>query len=388
MLLAAATTRCGAVVITRTRVNRTTSFVATRAMAARTAVDEVTTTGAFARTPSTYRHAIEPGGRFAPEAGRYVLYVSYACPWACRCLAALHLKGLQDAIAVSVVHPTWQRTRPDDPSDEHTGWTFRAPNDKPVSSSTGHGSFDCAGCVPDPVNGARFVRDLYERAGDTTGKYSVPVLWDKREGTIVNNESAEIVRMFNSAFNGAEGGGADASKPIAKHPEVDLSPEHLRAEIDALNEWIYRDINNGVYRCGFATKQAPYEEAFEALFAALDRCEAILAERRFLCGNSDAPTEADIRLFMTLIRFDEVYVVYFKTNKRRIQDYPHLSGYVRDLMASFPGIAASVNMSHIKTHYYTSHPVLNTYAVIPVGGPSWWLEPSSDRAQKFGGSKA
>eukprot|EP00882_Tetradesmus_deserticola_P020819 GHRQ01022502.1.p1 GENE.GHRQ01022502.1~~GHRQ01022502.1.p1 ORF type:complete len:370 (+),score=125.81 GHRQ01022502.1:119-1228(+) len=282
---------------------------------ARTAVEEVDK-GAFVRTAAGFRNQVAPGTQFEPEAGRYHLYISYACPWACRALAALHLKGLQDVIGVSVTHPTWQRTRPDSPDDKHTGWAFVSPDDPPLTSSTSHGSFSCADCVPDTVNGARFVRDLYDKAHDTTGKYSVPVLWDKKNNTIVNNESSDILRMFNSSFN-----------KLAQNPGLDLYPEPLRSKIDEVNEWVYNAINNGVYRCGFATQQEPYEQAFKELFAALDRCEEMLGRSRYLVGSS--LTEADVRLFMTLIRFDHVYVVYFKTNRNFIHEFPNLKGYVQ-----------------------------------------------------------
>ncbi|GLC40101.1 hypothetical protein PLESTM_000993200 [Pleodorina starrii] len=335
---------------------------------ARTALDETSTTGEFKRTDAGFRSKIERGGRFEAEAGRYHLYISLACPWACRCLTVLYMKGLEDAIGVSVTHPTWQRTRPHDPADEHIGWVFRAPTDPPLASSTGFGSFGCEGCVPDTVNGTAFVRDLYEMANDTTGKYSVPVLWDTKERTIVNNESSEILRMLNSEFN-----------HVAKNPGLDLYPEALRAAIDDLNSWIYPSINNGVYRCGFATSQAAYDTAFEELFSALDRVEGILSSQRYLAG--DALTEADVRLFQTLIRFDPVYVVYFKTNKCFLREYPNIAGYVRDLYGT-PGVAAAVHMGHIKTHYFTSHPRLNPYAVIPRGGDAWWERPS-DRAEFF-----
>eukprot|EP00879_Flechtneria_rotunda_P000621 GHRR01000734.1.p1 GENE.GHRR01000734.1~~GHRR01000734.1.p1 ORF type:complete len:399 (+),score=90.37 GHRR01000734.1:149-1345(+) len=361
----------------RQRASRTTNQgshksldrIVIRAMAsARTALDEMGKTGEFKRTASGFRNQITPDGHFKPEAGRYHLYISYACPWACRTVAAMHLKGLQDAIGLSVTHPTWQRTRADNTDDKHTGWTFVEPDHPPLSSSTGHGSFSCEGCIPDTVNGAKFVRDLYEKSNDTIGKYTVPVLWDKTEGVIVNNESSDILRMFNSVFN-----------DIAKNPGLDLYPEHLRAKIDEINEWVYPAINNGVYRCGFATKQEPYEQAFKELFAALDKCEDMLSETRYIAGNQ--LTEADVRLFMTLIRFDEVYVVYFKTNKQFIHEYPNLREYVKDLYQT-PGMAASVNIRHIKTHYFTSHPALNTYAIIPVGPGPWYEEPHN-RAKQF-----
>jgi len=325
---------------------------------AKTSLELTGKDGSFKRAQALFRHWVKADGRFPPEAGRYHLYISYACPWANRCHTVLNLKGLQEAIGLSVVHPTWQRTRPD--KDEHCGWTFRDPADPPLSSSTGHGSFDCSGCIPDTVNGAKFVRDLYEKAAGEgyEGVFSVPVLWDKKESTIVSNESADIVRMLNSEFNG-----------VARHPELDLYPEPLRAEIDAINEWVYPSINNGVYRCGFATSQGAYEAAFRELFSSLDRVEEILSRKRYICG--DALTEADIRLFMTLIRFDEVYVVYFKTNKKRICDYPHTREWVRELY-NMPAVKETVDMDHIKTHYFTSHPKLNPYAIVPVGGDPWW----------------
>lgn len=335
---------------------------------AKTALDEMSATGEFKRTEAGFRNWIKEGGDFPPEAGRYHLYISYACPWANRCLAVMLMKGLQHAIGLSVVHPTWQRTRPDNPDDDHCGWVLVAADHAPLSSSTGHGSFDCRACIPDTVNGAACIRDLYEMAGDTMGKYSVPVLWDKDRGTIVNNESSEIIRMFNSAFNS-----------VASTPHLDLCPPHLEAAVEEVNSWVYPTINNGVYRCGFATLQDSYETAFRELFASLDRCEDILSRQRYIAG--DQLTEADIRLFMTLIRFDEVYVVYFKTNKKFIHEYPNLRGYTQDLFQT-PGITESVNMRHIKVHYFTSHPKLNYYAIVPVGGDPWWEQPH-DRAQRF-----
>ena len=316
--------------------------VMTSSTGPRTALAETDAKGSFIRKDSTFRNFIEKGSKFEPEAGRYHLYVSLACPWANRCVAALHMKGLEDVIGLSVTHPTWQRTRPDNPEDKHTGWFFASPEDKPVTNTEGMGSFDCSGCIPDTVNGVKFVRDLYELAQDTSGKYSVPVLWDKKEKTIVNNESSEILRMFNTAFN-----------DFAKNPSLDLYPEDLREEIDALNEWIYPNINNGVYRCGFATTQEAYNIAFQDLFSALDRVEEILSKRRYIAG--DVITEADIRLFMTLIRFDPVYVVYFKTDRKAIREYSNISEYVRDIYST-PGIKESVNIDHINKHYFTSHP--------------------------------
>lgn len=331
---------------------------------ARSALDEMSNTGEFKRTDSTYRDHVQKGTRFEPEAGRYHLYIAYACPWASRCLAVRNLKGLQDAIGLSVTHSTWQRTKPDT-KDEHCGWAFADPKDAPLHSSQGYGEFPADDCIPDTVNGAKFVRDLYEKVGDTAGKYTVPVLWDKKENTIVNNESSEIMRTFNSEFNN-----------IAKNPELDLYPEDLRSAIDEVNSWVYPTINNGVYRSGFATTQKAYETAFNEVFASLDKAEQILSKQRFIAGNRF--TEADLRLFVTLIRFDEVYYVYFKCNKRNIREYPHLQNYTREIY-QMPGIKESVNMNHIKMHYYTSHAKLNYYAVIPKGldgtNNKWWEQP-------------
>jgi glutathionyl-hydroquinone reductase len=340
---------------------RSPTMATTAAPAARSALDEMKS-GAFVRKDSVYRNRIEKEGKHPPEADRYHLYVSLACPWACRCVAGLYLKGLQHSIGLSVVHPTWQRTRADNPDDQHTGWAFCTPGTDaaPFSSSTGHGSFPCHdSCIPDNVNNTKFIRDLYELSNDTNGKYTVPILWDKKLNCIVNNESSEILRMFNADFNDT----------LSKNPTVDLYPEEHRAAIDDINDWVYHSINNGVYKCGFAQSQEAYDTAFDELFSALDKAEAMLTKQRFLLG--DDLTEADIRLFVTLIRFDEVYTVYFKTNKKYIKDYPALSNYVRDLYQT-KGIKESVDMWHIKTHYYTSHPKLNYYAIVPKGGEAWW----------------
>uniref|UniRef100_A0A7S0VA80 GST C-terminal domain-containing protein n=1 Tax=Polytomella parva TaxID=51329 RepID=A0A7S0VA80_9CHLO len=340
-------------------------FAFTRNMSIRTAVDEVSKVGEFKRTASAYRNYIKKGSRFEPEANRYHLYVSLACPWACRCLAALYLKGLEGVIGVTSVHPTWQRTKLDDPKDEHHGWAFASESDPPKKSPNGFGSFDCRGCTPDTPNGANFVRDLYEKVGDTHGKYSVPILWDTREKTIVCNESQEIVRMFNAEFN-----------DFAKNKEVDLYPQELVSEIDDINAWVYDGINNGVYRCGFATSQEAYDNAVSSLFSSLDRVEKLLSDgREFLVGGR--LTEADIRLFVTLIRFDEVYVVYFKTNRKLIREFPHLKKYVTRLY-QVPEVQKSVDMYHIKTHYFTSHPKLNHYAIVPSGSDYWWEAPLNE----------
>ncbi len=293
--------------------------------------DSKTKNGRFQRQNSAFRSAVEdtPGARFAPETGRYHLYVSYACPWAHRTLIARSLKGLEPHIDISVV----------DPHMGGDGWFF---GDDPDGTK-------------DPVNGAGFLREVYVKADPSyTGRVTVPVLWDKKEGTIVSNESSEILRMFNSAFNGLEG--VDAT--------LDLYPEKLRAEIDAVNEGVYTDINNGVYRNGFAGTQEAYEEAYDALFARLDALEDRLDQSRYLVGNRI--TEADWRLFVTLVRFDAVYFTHFKCNRQLISDFPNLSNYLRELF-QIGEVAETVNMRHIKQHYFGSHESLNPKGIVPKG---------------------
>ena len=264
-------------------------------------------------------------GGFKAEAGRYHLYVSYACPWAHRTLIFRAIKGLEDMISLSVVH--WFMGE--------SGWTFK---------ETEH---------PDTVNQAQFMHQVYTAAKrDYTGRVTVPALWDKRQGTIVSNESSEIIRMFNSAFDGV--GAAPG----------DYYPEALRQEIDPVNERVYHTVNNGVYRSGFATTQAAYEEAVGPLFESLDWLEDRLSGQRYLAGN--AITEADWRLVTTLFRFDPVYVGHFKCNLKRIADYPNLSAYTRDLYQQ-PGIAETVRLDHIKAHYYGSHESINPTRIVPRG---------------------
>jgi len=322
---------------------------------ARTALDEKDADGRFMRTPSTFRNTIEPGGRFEPEADRYHLYISLACPWAAGTLATLKYKGLEGTIGHSVVHPTWGVTKPD--VDNHCGWQFKNPGDDPVSNTLGHGSFDCDDAlIPDTINGAKTIRDLYELANDTSGKYTTPILWCKKENTIVNNESTEILKMFDSSFD-----------DFAKYPERKLFKKEEMEEAEALNDYIYPTVNNGVYRCGFAQSQKAYKEAHTELFASLERLEKHLEEKNkngipFLTGQE--LTWIDMRLYKTLVRFDPVYVVYFKTSHKRIQDFPHLLKFMRTCY-SVPAIKESTNMKHIKTHYFTSHPHLNTYGIIP-----------------------
>jgi len=291
--------------------------------------------GRFVRQDAAFRNWVTADGSAGPsgasgfkaEAGRYHLYISLACPWAHRTLIFRKLKGLEHKISLSVVH--WVMR-------EH-GWTFD----------------DGEGVIADPINHASYMHQVYTAAkAEYSGRVTVPVLWDKEQATIVSNESAEIIRMLNSAFDGV---GATPG---------DFYPEPLRAEIDEVNTRVYDTVNNGVYRAGFATTQDAYEEGVTALFHSLDWLEERLSSRRFLVGGQ--VTEADWRLFTTLVRFDPVYVGHFKCNLRRIVDYPNLWGYLRDLYQT-PGVAETVNMRHIKGHYYESHGTINPTAVVPLG---------------------
>ncbi len=288
--------------------------------------------GAFLRTATTFRDRVTADGSsgFRAESGRYHLYVSYACPWAHRTLIVRSLRGLQDAISVSVV----------DPLMGEDGWHFS----------------DGPGCSPDPVHGAALLREVYLAADPRfTGRITVPVLWDKKTGTIVNNESTEIIRMLNTEFGVG----------LAANPEVDFWPEGLREASDAVRDSIYERFNNGVYRAGFARAQGAYEHAVVEVFAVLDELEARLGERRYLCSDTRI-VEADICAFTTLLRFDPVYVGHFKCNLRRVVDHPNVWGYLRDLYQS-PGVAQTCRMDHIKQHYYRSHLSVNPSGVVPLG---------------------
>jgi putative glutathione S-transferase len=304
--------------------------------------------GRFVRPPTSFRNWVTPDGRpgpsgeggFAAEPGRYHLYVSLACPWAHRTVIFRKLKKLEDVISLSVVEPLMGSE----------GWVF------------GSGG----GAIPDFVNHKRRLADVYLLADPHyTGRVTVPVLWDRRRNTIVNNESAEIIRMFNSAF--------DAFTDV----RTDYCPAELRDEIDRVNRLVYANVNNGVYRAGFAGSQEAYEEAFLALFAALDEIDDRLSRQRYLVGR--ALTEADWRLFTTLVRFDAVYYSHFKCNLRRIVDYANLGNYLRDLY-QVPGVAETVSLDHIKRHYYGSHRHLNPSGIVPLG-PALDFSAPHDRAR-------
>ncbi|TMW58126.1 hypothetical protein Poli38472_011714 [Pythium oligandrum] len=293
-----------------------------------------------------------PNAEFLPEKGRYHLYVSLACPFACRVLAAINLKGLQDYVDVTVTHPVMQRTRPNDPNDKHTGWVFVDPQVTPfLAGPTGKGQYSSEGCSPDPIHNATYVRDLYERVTKEPVRYSVPLLWDKKNDTIVSTESADMMRMFNTAFEGV-------------HPtNIDLYPEFARKAIDEVNEWVGDAIIVGVYKAGFAPTQEAYACAAEKLYTALDRLEEILSVQRYLVGNFI--TEADLRLFVALIRFDVAYAPLYKLNKKLIRDYHNIFNYVCDIY-QLPGIKETVNFGHIKSCYFGSQVNLNPTGIVPI----------------------
>ncbi|KAF5389512.1 hypothetical protein D9757_004197 [Collybiopsis confluens] len=292
--------------------------------------------GSFKRLDSTFRNTIEKGGQFEPEKDRYHLYVSLACPWATRTLIVRKLKGLEDIISVSVVSPRMGTN----------GWPFASADSFPGADS-------------DSLNNAQHIKDLYLSVDPAYGgRFTVPVFWDKKGKTIVNNESSEIIRILNTAFN---------HLLPKEYAQVDLYPEHLRAKIDDLNEWIYPYINNGVYRTGFATSQEAYSTALKQLFEALDKVEAILAgDKKYIVGNQ--LTECDVRLWVTMIRFDPVYVGHFKCNVRDIRSgYPNINKWMKNLYWNDPAFKESTDFDHIKTHYYWSHPLINPTRIVPVG---------------------
>lgn len=283
----------------------------------------------FSGKMDSFRNWITKDGSsgFKAEAGRYHLYISLACPWACRALIVRRLKELESIISLSIV----------DPIMGENGWTFG----------------DRLDCTLDTVNRHKYLYEIYARAKfDYTGRVSVPVLWDKKEETIVSNESADIIRMFNSEFNNLTGS------------ELDLYPENLREAIDQVNERVFSFVNLGVYKCGFATSQQQYDKAFDELFQELDQLETLLGKQHYLVG--DQITEADWRLFTTLIRFDTVYYLHFKCNLRRISDYPNLHKYLCELY-EYHGIKDTVNFTQIKDHYYISHKHLNPSGIVPRG---------------------
>ncbi|MDJ0628045.1 MAG: glutathione S-transferase family protein [Rhodobacter sp.] len=309
------------------------------------------TGGKFVRSTAGFRNWITPdgsagpsgGGGFKAESGRYHLYVSYACPWAHRTLIFRALKGLTDHMGVSVSHP--------DMLDD--GWHFGS---------------DCPGATGDTLYGLDFAHQVYTKADpQVSGRVTVPILWDKERETIVSNESSEIIRMFNSAFDGLTGN------------NLDFWPEDLRDGIEAVNARIYDTLNNGVYKSGFAQTQAHYEAAVYPLFETLDWLEQRLSENRYLMG--DRITEADWRLFPTLVRFDSVYHLHFKCNRRRVVDYPNLWAYARELY-QWPGIAETINLDHIVRHYHYSHESINPHRIVPINPVLDWDAPHGRGAMR------
>ncbi len=302
--------------------------------------DEQSDDGEFQRQEDAFRNWVRADGStpFAPEPGRYHLYVSLACPWAHRTVITRKLKGLDDVIGLTVV----------DPIRDGRGWRFAAEDDEEARK---------AGVEPEPVNGWRFLSEAYEASQPGyRARVTVPVLWDKQTNQIVSNNEEDLMRMFNREFD------AHVADPAAR--ELDLYPEPLREEIDALYPRIYETVNDGVYKSGFATTQAAYEKNVRALFETLDELETRLATRRYLVGHQI--TELDWKLFVTLIRFDAVYHGHFKCNLRRIVDYAHLHAYLKDLFQQ-PGIAGTVNFDHIKRHYYVTHRDINPTGIVPLG---------------------
>ena len=315
--------------------------------------DTHSTGGAFKRSEAQFRNWVTSDGSAGPsgdagfkaESGRYHLYVSHACPWANRTMIFRALKGLEDHISVSVVHP--------DMLGE--GWTFAS---------------DFEGATGDTLFGTDFARDIYIKAQpDVTTRVTVPILWDKQRETIVSNESSEIIRMFNSAFNEVTG------------DQQDFYPEALRSQIDEINKRVYDEINNGVYKSGFATTQKAYDSAVHTLFEALDWVEDILSKSRYLTGNQ--VTEADWRLLTTLVRFDPVYHLHFKCNRKRIIDYPNIWAYTRELY-QWPGVAGTVHFDHIVRHYHYSHDTINPYRILPINPEIDWQAPHGREALQAG----
>ncbi|MEO0944307.1 MAG: glutathione S-transferase family protein [Pseudomonadota bacterium] len=298
--------------------------------------DTKSTGGKFVRSTAKFRNWITPDGPFPPEPDRYHLYVSYACPWAHRTLIFREIKGLRDLITVSVVHP-------DMLSD---GWTL---------------ADDYPGATGDTLYGLPFLRDIYTKAdSQISGRVTVPILWDKKTETIVSNEPSEIIRMFNSAFNELTGN------------KEDFWPTEMRDDIEEVNQRIYDTLNNGVYRSGFATSQSAYDEAVTELFETLDWLENLLSSKRYLMG--DKITEADWRLLPTLLRFDLVYHLHFKCNRKRIMDYPNLWAYTRELY-QYQGVAETTNFDHITRHYHFSHESINPHRIVPINPVINWMEP-------------
>lgn len=354
----------------------------------RTNLGKPNKTGEYLRHDSKHRPAVES---VEPVRGRYHLHVSLACPWAAGALTMLHLKGLEDVISFSIVHPTWTRTKPHAEGDHHCGWVYKNPGDAPLANPEGFGSYPCDDALISFP--AKSIREVYEMYGDFEGPFTTPLLVDMKEKTIVSNESMDILRILNFSFDtlatknkvklgtggNIETNGHRMTNNNDNNNNTNDNDNNIihnmyplgdvGAELDDLNKRIvYPHVNNGVYRCGFAKSQQAYESAVASLFRSLEELETRLGKSRFLSGNKF--TWLDLRLYHTLVRFDPVYSCYFKTNAKRIADFPNLLGFMRDAYQTLPAVRESTNINHIKMHYFSSHPKLNLYGIIPISdGP-------------------
>mmetsp|Transcript_22938 Transcript_22938/g.26154 ORF Transcript_22938/g.26154 Transcript_22938/m.26154 type:complete len:576 (+) Transcript_22938:131-1858(+) len=304
-----------------------------------------------------WREFVEPGDdvRFPAAQGRYHLYASYACPGSHRALIVRALKGLEDVVDVTIVHPIWRLTKTGT-DEEQRGWVFSDPEDEPFKNTAGRGGPfppDFEGTSPDPFSSDHSIRDIYEKAGDTTGKFTVPLLWDTVENTIVNNESSDIAYMFNSSFN-----------EFAENPSLDLYPEEKNDELNDVIEWLLPLMIHGFYRCGFAKKQELYDKALTEIETAFDRAATVLEKQRYLTG--DKITDADLRLFVSLFRFDEIYYVYFRANSRKVLLTPSLLNFCREIY-QLDGVSKTCSIEHCKSHFFCSHAEWNKFSIIPRG---------------------
>lgn len=317
----------------------------------------------YHHSPSSFRNLISPNSLFPPSPSRYILYIAYGCPYCHRALMLLSLKGLLETISLCITHGTFQYTNPSDPKDRHRGFVFRDPADPPLANTDGFGSMSCEDCVKD-ISRHQFktVRDIYKGSGDENGKYSLPVLWDSKEEVIVNNDSGDIMRILNEAFN-----------EFAKEPKLDLFPKHLIEEIENRDKWLGENVCDIVYGVGLTKTQKDYDDHLNKLFNGLEALEKILGERRFL--NGDTMTGSDIRLFSTLVRFDDVYYVLFKCCKKRLREFENLTDFVRE-MYQIKEIGSTVKMGQIRSAYFMNFIVLNPFGIVPgdMGSEKLWME--------------
>ena len=318
----------------------------------------------YQHQPTSFRNLISKGALFPPEPDRYILYISYGCPYSHRAIMLRALKGLEKIIKMCVVHPTFQYTNPANPEDKHRGFVFRDPESPPLSTTDGYGSISCEGCINDcSVKHFKTIREIYKGSNDENGKYSVPVLWDSKEEVIVNNDSGEIMRIFNSGFDS-----------LAEHPEIDLFPPSLDEEIEKNDKWLSENVTDAVYKVGFAKDQATYDSCVKILFDGLESLEVKLGNSLYL--NGDKLTGSDIRLFSTLLRFDDCYFILFKCNKKKIAECSNLLNFCR-FIYQIPKIKETIHLSHMKASYYTNFVSLNPNGIIPcgMGSENLWAQP-------------